>query len=407
MTTEALTTPERAPDADSNLLLTSPALGAWCRAQLVNEGLPTEFVEVDHWRRADVTFVQDEIPQLTSDIVRSEFLDSVQRRASSKTWWAPMTRTLGELGAASDLPSRMRLNAKHTLDFLVRDRPTGQNFEIFDMGDDDTDEQSLHAVSETLTLIDQFSGGMSSADYQRPRIVLGNNIRLGKNNGGREVKGIATQDCVFLNMSAITERAAEVDINATQLVSSVLVHEVLGHALERHVMGVVDTYFPQYFHYSTERVPGRMFDSIHAEVKARKHGYEDSQPTHEYGAINAAEDFATSVDALVGKAMGWVDLEKVEESRRTPDSYRRDLVMSALNLAAHRARFYDGTPGFVGSNLRHVLDESGDVQAAVPTRTTRVASTTGHEAAQQELDNILDIFRPGDTFKVYALKPGL
>ena len=67
--------------------------------------------------------------------------------------------------------------------------------------------------------------------------------------------------------------------------------------------------------------------------------------------------------------MGWTETtDKIPRYRSELDAYRADLAVALMEDAAQMARQYDGTPGFVGSELRYVINEAGIVTGIEPVR---------------------------------------
>ena len=292
-----------------------------------------------------------------------------------------------------------RFTAKHTLDIIYDGKPTDQRYEVFEIGGTDPDLAASKTVFDTLTLIDQFSGGALAADLNRPRIVLSNGIRLIDNpNGGGEGLGFANPSFIFINVSGLREKAVQVGADFHKLLAVTAVHELLGHGLERNVMGDTDEYFSQYFNYSSEKSAGSLFKSIHNSIKSKDNLHAESQPVREYGRVSAGEDAATSVDASVGEAMGWNEsTNKYPRMSSKVDSYRRDLVLQLMDMAAANVAKYDANPGFVGSEVQYTTNGVG-VIVAEPVRKIEIRSVNGQEALQQEIAKQVQKHTPGGVF---------
>jgi hypothetical protein len=126
-----------------------------------------------------------------------------------------------------------------------------------------------------------------------------------------------------------------------------------------------------------------------------------SSPVREYGKVRNDEDLATSVDTTVGAVMGWKEnVDKIPRWRGQIDSYRAELVTELMGVAAEAARRYDNTPGFVGSEIRYTTDTDGNVSGVEPVRKMNVSHTPGQEAVHEELEKVINKYRPGNEFIV-------
>ncbi len=400
------TTPEQAPDPSRfpmgrNLRdayeLRMRAFEAPISARLAGDG-----------EKANVTDqceTEDEVWSTRFDLVQLEAQYAWQalNSASNTSWWNGLASTLRQHGVESEQAWNLHLNSRHTATILVDGQKTTQGFEVFEFGETEQDQETLDIVFHTLHLIDQFSGGLLSADPRRPRIALMDGFRMADNRGGGETLGTATDQLIVLNMSAIAETAQEMGASRQELLAVVITHEILGHTLERLVSGKIGSYFGDYFDYSDERVPGEIFNSVHAQVTAKQAAGRSSAPVREYGSIHPAEDVATTIDAMISETMGWTKTtDKSPRHRSVVDIYRQDLVTQLMIRAAQQATRYDGTPGFVGSEVRADIDQQGKTIIR-PVRTMEIETTLGEQAVADELQKVISKHKPPKEFIVQRI----
>lgn len=353
----------------------------------LQETPPIRLVSPDESHNTLVTIFDSETAEevlADKERVRQTYIRSHKPSA----WWFNVQSSLKH-NSVEEL-DELKIAAKHTVDIVVDgEKQADQFFEVYEAGEQKADEDSLNTVFETLRLIDQFSGGLLAADPKRPKVILGNNIRLKRNKGGDELKGFATDGFAFINMDAIAESSQQANADYQEMLAVVVVHEILGHNLE----GLVDKvggYFGEYFDYSESKTPGEHFDSIHESITPKDASKSDSLPVREYGAVNPAEDLATSVDATVSEALGFnKSTEKITKLASNTDEYRKQLVMELMDRAAKQAKQYSNTPGFVGSEIRYSNDENGELKIK-PARELAINSITGEDAAQEEVYKIIE-----------------
>lgn len=319
-----------------------------------------------------------------TETVREAF---VRKATSAVPWWYSLPAVLEANGASAEDANTLEVSSKHTAEIVVDGKPQeGQFFEVFEVGETKADDQSLETVFETLQLLDQFSGGLLAADPKRPKLILSNDLRFGANNGGEEFKGVATDSYIVINMAGVAESAAKAGADPQEVLAVVIIHEMLGHGLDSLVAGRHGAYFNQHFHYSEERQPGAQFKSVHAHVEAKDEQAPHSHPVREYGGMNAAEDLATSVDASMSNVLGMNEsLDKIPVMASKVDQHRSNLVMALMDEAAKQAAKFDNTPGVVGSEIRYVFDENGQVQGTEAARQLRTSVMSGEAAVQAEV----------------------
>jgi hypothetical protein len=339
---------------------------------------------------------EDEIA-FDSDIdlesVNKLYLEKVVKSAYSRSWWTSIKPYLKNYVSNPDDPNLIRIVSKHTLEVVVDGNETGQNFEIFELGEEQEDKACLDTVFKTLELLDQMSGGLLSSDPRRPKILL-TNAKLTDKASGRPVGGLASEKSVMLSISNIYELADEHQADPQQLLATVLTHEILGHSLERLVHGKPGEYFKDYFDYSEARNKGKLYKDIHNQITPKDKNIQ-SEPMREYGYKNPSEDFATSVDTTIAEAMGWSrTTNKLDRFRGKVDSYRRDLVIKLMQAAAKNASKYEATAGDVATEIEYEYDNNGEAIAIKPKRKYIAETTPGTEAVRNELNKVLSMNKP-------------
>jgi len=346
--------------------------------------------------RADVEY----LGELNVDALHKAFLAQVITRAYEDSWWIHAGYSLKQRGADPRLADNLTVVARHDVQIGVNENTLNQGFEVFELGDPEDDTGVIGTVPQTLNLIDQFSGGLLSADPRRPRIALANGIRLAQARGAGEIGGFNEREVMLINMSALKETALEHGADLHPLLATVIVHELLGHTLESLTEGSVGIYFRKYFNYSDDHTPGHFYDTVHSAIEPLDPSIVSS-PVREYGQVRDDEDLATSTDTTIGDAMGWKEeVDKIPRWRGQSDAYRAGLVTELMEVAAEAARRYDGTPGFVGSEIRYTTDINGYANGVVPVRKMSVSHALGREAAQEELQKVINKYRPGDELLV-------
>jgi hypothetical protein len=327
--------------------------------------------------------------------IRDEYEQRNIDQALSHSWWTRLTEDLKQHGLDPEQADTLQITAKHTADIVVDgEQQVDQSFEVFEVGETPAEKGSLETTFNTLRLLDQFSGGLLAANPNRPKILLGNDTRLAKNNSGVEVAGTADAEYIFINTSSIAEKAAQVGADEHEVLAAVIIHEMLGHGLERLVEGEAGTYFKKHFNYSKQHVEGKFFDSIHESITPKDDSKYGSEPVREYGRVNAAEDLATSVETTVGEALGLNNsTNKIETTKGNTDSYRTELVMGLMDTAAQQALKYRNTPGIVGSELRYLHDDEGNLTGVEPARKFDIKTVSGEVAIREEVEKIIDKYR--------------
>ncbi len=379
------------------------ALRSVYRLEFGSLDLPSSYRVTDNYPEANVVLANEgDDSNYDLQELRNVFVSQASWKAYRDSWWANTSLRLKELGADPEQADNFPIAAKHTLDIVVDGNRTGQGFDVFEVGEPEEDREAIATAFETLKIIDQFSGGLLAADPDRPSVILSNGIRLGQNREGGEYGGAAFPGGVVVNMPALKEMAREAGADFYALLSVVIVHEALGHGLERLVKGDSGRYFPEHFKYSYKRVPGEIFDDVHESVVARDALMAaSSQPIREYGKTAPSEDFATSVDAAVAEVMGWdKGVAALPRFNSSPDAYRTELVLRLMQEAADIAKKYGYTPGIVGSEVRYVTGPDGNLAGVEPARKVEVTTVAGEQAVREEIDKMVAKYSPGSEFIV-------
>lgn len=400
---ETLTTSSE-QQQDPERLATGDALRAIYSAKFAEMELPTEYQMPQDYRYGDQVFsISDAASPMSAEEVHQEFITQATREAYAGSWWVSVSKTLKNYAADPAQAHDIQLAAKHTLDIVYDGKPTDQRYEVFEIGEAEPDPAASAIIFDTLKLIDQASGGALAANPNRPRVILSNGIRMVENpNGEGEALGFADPSIVLINTSGLRDVAERNGTNFHELLAVTTVHELLGHGLERAVMQNTGRYFPQYFNYSSAHTSGEMFNQVHDTIEPKDAVHAGSQPVREYGRVSPSDDLATSVDAVVGKAMGWdKSTDKYPRMRSETDAYRRDLVMQLMDTAADNASKYDANPGIVGSEIRYLTDDAGKVVGVEPARKLETTTTSGPEAIKQEIDAQVQKQKPNGIFVIY------
>ena len=330
--------------------------------------------------------IQD--PMVQQKALRSCALDAVQK-ATYLSWWRNIPDDVEFIMDKEPAPGDMMITAKHSFTPAVEGVQMETGYDVYEMGQP-SEAPDIETVAKTLDIIDQYSGGALAGS----RVVLINDMQWQANRGskqahGKQALGTNTEDATYVNMQAIHELAEGTGTNMSDVLSTVLVHEMLGHGLERKRTGnITGAYFTERFEYSEELTPGDIFDAIHRTIQARDMAHSHSQPVREYGAVNSAEDLATSVDAEISRAEGWRTAQ-IPRFASKPDEYRRDIVMQLMTEAAKMVGGSTGNPGIVGGEMRYYKDKNGNVIGSGPARTLEHTVIDGHTAIRQELDDIV------------------
>lgn len=383
-----------------NGLPTGEALRQSYKLEFTTLDLPSKYRVTDDFFESNVVY---DGPEPDIQTIRDRFVSQAAETAYADSWWVQAAARLIDKGADPALVDNLSVTAKYDVDVLADGEPTGQGFEVFEIGERETDEDAVKTVFDTLRLVDQYSGGLLAADPERPVIALANNIRLGSNKNGGEVGGVAFGGGIVINMSALKDMAAEADADFHELLAIVVTHEILGHSLEK--LSTKDRrsgqHFGRHFDYSQKRVPGEIFDDIHAAIEPKDSARHGSQPVREYGKVNSSEDFATSVDATVADAMGWsATADKIPRFKSEVDRHRRDLAIELMQRAASRALKHEHTPGFVGSNLRYRSDNENQATGVEQVREFEITPHYDNQIAQREIEAMIAKYHPGNEFIV-------
>ena len=310
-------------------------------------------------------------------------------KTKSHTWWAKTLNIIRDKLPDPSATDALQMTAVHHLT-LEEDNQVQGDFEIYDIGNEEIDEDTLKTVYATLQLIDQFAGGLISKDPRFKRVILVTGLDIGSGLGRRhdensQILGYFNRtDEVVINISGIKVKALNAAVSYNETLSAVLVHEVLGHALEKLIFNNNES-FNEHFDYSEERITGEIYTSIHQDISPIEETLtETTQPVREYGWMNPAEDLATTVDGLVTRVMGW-DLEKIKNFKSNPDRYREVIIMRMMDMAAAKAREM-GASGVVGSRITFILDEHGNTKVR-PAQQPHVTTVTGEEYIKKTIDD--------------------
>lgn len=278
--------------------------------------------------------------------------------------------------------------AKHSFTPTIDEKLMTTGYSVYEMGEPSS-LMDIESIASALGIIDQYSGGALTGS----RVVLVNGVQWQNNRNASEILGINAKHATYINMTGIHKLAVETGVDVKHLTATVLVHEVLGHGLERRLHGETGKFFPEHFEYSEEFTTGAIFNSIHETIRARDEKHDDSLPVREYGAVTPAEDLATTVDALVARAEGW-EMDKMPRFASQVDEYRSDLVTQLMVDAAENVRGLSGNPGFVGGELRFDTDEQGNVIGSHPARTLKHTVLGAQAAFDQEIKYIANKLTP-------------
>lgn len=388
-----------APPPETNRLVTGNELVALYRRKFGALVLPEAFHYTDDIDTSDIIVDCPDMP--VRDLQRT-FIEQAAGVAQYTSWWTQLGEVLRQVGIDGHLNQGIYARAKHNLAVRYDGNPVeNQGFELFEIGEKlESSSKTIDAVVEGLCVADQYSGGLLAAHPDRPRIVVLNGIALRSNDGGGETSGVTYGQTVVLNSDAIRQMAYAVNADYSDLLSVVTVHEVLAHSLENIIRGRSGRYFEEHFKYSKLRKPGDIFSSIHQSIEPVNGTIRATRPVREYGWRSPAEDFATSVDAMIGKAMQWsMQTDKVPRFKSEPDQYRTELVLTFMLQAAQKAHRYKHTPGIVGCEVRYEHNDG----AIVPRqrRTLELSSVSDDYIMQREMDAIVQIYEPGESFSVF------
>lgn len=360
--------------------------------------------EVRRWdggrEAANATVIQtDEAPiDVENPEVRKEALRScvvnIANNARFCSWWCDIKGSLKQLKDEEPSSNEMMIFAKHTFTPTVDGAVMQVGYEVYEMGAP-SDETDIEIVANTLNIIDQYSGGALVGS----RVVLVNDM---SNRGSDESLGINSERATYLNIKAIHELAESSGVSPSDILATALVHELLGHGLERWRFGDAGVLFPEHFEYSEDFTEGDIYKAIHTAIRAKDEAYQLSQPVREYGAVTPAEDLAASVDAEVAKAENW-QTGPIPRLASKTDEYRRDLIMQMMGEAAEMVNRGAGNPGFVGAEIRYIKDNKGNVVGSGPARTLEHTVVDAQTAIKQEMEDIASKFIPQEIIVVRSI----
>lgn len=328
--------------------------------------------------------------------LREAFLRQAPRRAQQASWWTQdCSRAEKSFGIAGlhELP----LLGKHHIDITVKGNTVGAGYDVLELNQA-ADPKVIETTIAALKLCDQLSGGLLSAQPSTTRVLLVGGVDTSLEADNRpELIGLATDSATIISIEALKRARGVTEDNFYQLLSTVVVHEVLGHVLEYCVESTYGRNFADHFSY-TDFGPGKLENEIAHTVTSRDPDI-PSQPVREHGRRNSSEDLATSVDATVAAAMGWDKaLHGIDRASSELDAHRRDLVLAFLGKAAKKALVYKHTPGTVSSDLVYrEADESGPARHE-PLRHMEVTRFRGNDAVQSELERVVREIAPKGEF---------
>lgn len=331
--------------------------------------------------QADEAPLNVQAPEVRQEALRNCALKSA-REATAYSWWCDITDDVEFIMDKKPAPGDMMIGAKHHFAPTVNGVEMEAGYDVYEMGQP-SDASDMETVANTLNIIDQYSGGALAGS----RVVLIKDTQWQDNTNGKQALGINGKDATYVNVQAIHELADSTATNPSDLLSTILVHEMLGHGLERRRTGDTGGHFREHFEYSEEFTPGDIFSAIHRTIQAKDKAHSHSHPVREYGAVSSAEDLATSVDAEISKAEGW-HTAQIPRFASKPDEYRRDIVMQLMTEAAEMVGHTAGNPGIVGGEIRYYKDKDGNVIGSGPARTLEHTVIDAHTAIRQELDDI-------------------
>ncbi len=308
--------------------------------------------------------------------LQSEYIEQNVDQLINKAWWVKLDKLLSHGGE----PQPINILAKHVLEAKARNSRVDQHYEIFEVGDEPLTDEERQAAVDTMKLIDQLSGGLLSAEEARRPVVLGTGLQY----KDADTHGFNSNELTYVDVSDLRAFATKYDTSIVDGIRGVIIHEILGHQLERTVEGDVGKLFRKHFDYSEERKEGNVFN-IHESITPKDTTIVESSPVREYGHKNSAEDLATSITTSVAAAMEWgEDQDPEHRPSNRVDSYRRDIELALMQAAAEKAKSNEGTPGFVGSEIEYTQDGTGNLEVA-PVRQYELQTTRGEDARQEEI----------------------
>ena len=311
--------------------------------------------------------------------IQTMYIDKVAR----SVWWKEFKDS--DLIASPDGVNRMKIHKRHTLEASHKGDALGQKIDVYEVGESQAEPDQMKVIFETLELIDQYTGGFMTDDT---RVIVTSGYESKKSKSGASVLGYNNEDYTVINLDAVKERAARLKMDEQKMLSTVLIHELLGHGLERKMEGQTGGYFKEHFDYSVETVPtDKGLFEVHDSVIAKDLTKNNSVPMREYGKTNSSEDFAVSVEVSLGDdSSRVVGLDEV-----TVDEYRRELVLEMMQRAAESAKNKGGTPGYVGTEIEYRADQNGEMKI-VPLRKLAVETIEGKDAVKDEIRKACEQF---------------
>jgi len=346
---------------------------------------------------------------LDTSRVKDTYAENAAKTAYDSSWWRQTLSSLKENYASDpDLVDEVQLTAKHNFNIKADGKPTKQGFEVYEIGEPAENQEILDALHDSLTAIDQFSGGLMASDANRPKIVLANGIRFVSNHHGQETFGYARPEVVVVNVSAVKDEAEHTGADLHDLMATIVTHELLGHGMERVTKGPGE-YYNEHFDYSEDLEAGEQFTEVHASITPKSDEYIGSQPVREYGRRSPDEDLATSVDATVAEAMGWAPgVQILPRFKSTPDAHRSDLAIQLMQDAADKAAA-DVTylpdnrnkPGIVGSEIVPIKNDQNEIIGFEPVRQLELTTVSGRQAMKDDIAKEVASRMPSGKLKVY------
>lgn len=333
-------------------------------------------------------------PPKSDDEAREECIRNIAAKFARDQWWMPLDEGLGKWGFDERIRgSALQLLREHTFEIEVNGHEVGSATTVYECGptyEDALNEQELEHLRDTLTILDQFTGGTLTHTGAGRRLAFIEGVTLPHpKDGRREIGGFIDDELTIINLSYIRRMAREHGADFSTLLAVTLAHEMVGHQREHQVTRKAGAYLLKHFDYSKERVPGDMYPSVHAQVTPKSPEHSSSKPVRTYGYVNSAEDLASSVDTYLAHIMGWeAETAKVPWLKSTPDEYRAEIVEAFLQEQVGRSR--KGDRGLSASITYHEDEATGELSARP--RKAFVKHTKESVEAAQDLKQRIDAF---------------